>query len=173
MSIKKTKINDTIREYLLEEGLLGKKISNSKSNIEFGYVFTYPPGQMGQQMSVFKPNNKDFIIIIIRMQFSKKQIAALNSLDNDKKNQFFLDLRKYFVIKEIFFRINMHNYRFEMNHQIFIKNDGIISKNSFFKGVKKIFYSFMFTNILLSEYCSGRIKSSKEGTSSFDFSLYS
>ena len=173
MSANKNQIKELIREYLLDEGLLREKISNSKSNMEFGYVFSFPPGARGQRMSVFKPNNKDFIVIIIRTQLSKKHVAALNSLEDDKKFQFFADLRKFFIIKEVFFQIDVQNYRYEINHQIFLKKDGSVSKNSFFKSIKHIFYCFMYSNLILSEYCSEKIKSSKEPTSGFDFSLYS
>ena len=172
MSIKKIKIKDLIREYLLDEGLLREKLPDPKSNFEFGYAFSYPPGQKVQNMSVLKPKNKGFLIIIIRTQLSKQHITALNSLKDDKKHQFFQDLRKYFIVKEVFFRIDPQNYRYEINNQMFLKNDGSISKNSFFKNCKQLFYCFMYANIILSEYCSGKIKPSKEPTSGFDFSLY-
>ena len=96
----------------------------------------------------------------------------MNSLKDDKKLQFFHELRKFFIAKEVFFRIDLQNYAYEINNQIFLKKDGSISKNSFYKTVKQLFYCFMYANLLLSDYISGKVKIS-EGTPSFDFSLYS
>jgi hypothetical protein len=173
MSEKKIKIKSLIRKYLLDEGLLRENLPDPKSQFDFGYIFSFPPGQQVQRMSVFKPKNKNFIIIIIRTQISKQHIEALNSLKDNKKMQFFEDLRKFFIIKEIFFRIDVQNYRYEINDQLFLKKDGSVSRNSFFKSIRRIFYNYMYSNIILSDYCSGKIKSSKELPSSFDFSLYS
>ena len=66
MSAKKVKIKVLIREYLLDEGLLRENLPDPKSTLEFGYAFSYPPGQNVQNMSVWKAKNKDFIIIVIR-----------------------------------------------------------------------------------------------------------
>jgi len=172
MSEKKNITKDLIREYLLDEGLLREKLPDPQASLEFGYAFSFPPGQNVQNMSVFKPKNKDFIIIIIRTQISKQHIEALNSLKDNKKNQFFEDIRKFFIAKEVFFRIDPQNYRYEINHRIFLKKDGTISKNKFFNNIKQLFYCFMYANIMLNEYCAGKVKSSM-GTPSFDFSLYS
>ena len=48
--MSESKIETTIREYLLEEGLLRKKIQDSK--LEFGFQFVFPPGQRGHIMAV-------------------------------------------------------------------------------------------------------------------------
>lgn len=173
MSIKKSKIEHLIHEFLLDEGLLREKISDPDSKLDFGLIFSFPPGPKGQRMSVFKLKNRAFIIISIQTQFSKSHINALNSLKDNKKSQFFIDLRKYFLHKEVFFRIDDKNYKYEINDQIFITNDGLISKNSFFKRIRKIFYCFITSNMILGEYCMGKEISSKNLGSNFDFSLYS
>ena len=173
MSEKKIKIKGLIQKYLLDEGLLRENLPDPKSQFEFGYIFSFPPGNQGQRMSVFKPKNKNFIVIILSTQISKQHINALNSLKDEEKMQYFEHLRKFFVIKQVFFRIDIQNYRYEINDQIFLKRDGSVSRNSFFKSIRKIFYNFMYSNIILSDYCSGKIKSSKVTPSGYDFSLYS
>ena len=85
------KIESTIRDYLLEEGLLRKKIKDPK--LEFGFQFAFPPGQGGHIMAVFKPKNKNLIIISSGTQISDQHINALNLLKNDKKLHYFMDLR--------------------------------------------------------------------------------
>ena len=169
------KIKSLIRDYLLEEGLLRKKIKDPK--LEFGFQFTFPPGQGGHVMAIFKPKNKDLIIISSGTQISDQHIDALNLLKNDKKLHYFIDLRKFFLLKDVFFRIDVNHYRYEISDQKFLKEDKTISKNSIFKSIRKVFNCAAYSNIILQQYCSGKIREedldkSKEFTES-DFSLYS
>ncbi|GAH01554.1 unnamed protein product, partial [marine sediment metagenome] len=48
-----------------------------------------------------------------------------------------------------------------------------ISKDTLFKGIQKVFYCYVFSHILLEEYCSGKDISSSKFGSEFDLSLYS
>ena len=173
MSIKKSKLEHLIQEYLIDEGLLKERSPDPKSELDFGFIFTFPPGPNSQKMSVFKPKNKSYVIIAIRTEISKSQINALNSLKGNKVFQFFSDLRKFLLIKEVYFRIHTKNYRFEIHEQFFPDRDEYISKNSFYKGIQKVYYCFFYSSILLSEYCSGKEISSKTFGPDFDLSLYS
>jgi hypothetical protein len=169
------KIKSLIRDYLLEEGLLRKKIKDPK--LDFGFQFAFPPGQEGHIMAVFKPKKKDLIIISSGTQISDQHITALNSLKNDKKLYYFMDLRKFFLLKDVFFRIDVNHYRYEISDQKFLKEDGTLSKNSIFKSIRKVFNCAAYSNLLLAQYCSGKIKEedfdkSKDFAES-DFSLYS
>jgi len=172
MSIKKSKIENLIQEYLLEDGLLRERLPDPKSKLDFGFTFTFPPGPKSQKMSTFKPKNKNFIIISIRTQISKPQINALNSQKGDKKMQFFIDLRKFLLIKEVFFRIDIPNYEYSINDQLYLNNDGTVSKDYFFQTIRKILYCFVYSNIILGEYCSGKEIQAKKFGSGFDLSLY-
>jgi hypothetical protein len=169
-------IKDLIQEYLLEEGLLRKKILDPK--IDFGFQFVFPPGQESHIMAAFKPKDKDLIIISSGTQISEHHKNALNSLKNNRKMQFFLDLRKYFLLKDVFFRIDVQNYRFEISSQQFIEKESPnISKNSFFNSIHRVFNCAAFSNLLLGQYCSEDIKDedfykSKDFTGT-GFSLYS
>jgi hypothetical protein len=88
-----------------------------------------------------------------------------------------MDLRKFFLLKDVFFRIDANHYRYEISDQKFLKEDRIISKNSLFKSVRKVFNCAAYSNIILAQYCSGKITEedfdkSKDFTDT-DFSLYS
>ena len=173
---EESEIKKLIQEYLLDEGILREKVNDPK--IEFGFRFTFPPGPIGKIMFVIKPKNKDLIIITIGTQISDPHINALNSLDDNKKMQFFVELRKFFLLKDVYFRINIENHRYEISDQIFFKEDGSVSKNAFFKSVRRVFNSAAYSNIILEEFCSGKIKPEdfrkpEEFTSGSDFSLYS
>ncbi|MBA7546767.1 hypothetical protein ES705_39164 [subsurface metagenome] len=182
MSNKESKIKSLIQEYLLDEGLLREKISNPK--LDFGFQFIFPPGRdpmkrpIGRNMVVIKPKDKNLIIISLGTQISKPHVDALNSLKEDRKMQFFWDLRKFFLAKDLFYRIDIQNYRYEISDQIFLKDNGTVSKNKFFKSIRRVFDGSAYSNIILGEYCFGKIKPEdfmkpKDFASGSDFSLYS
>ena len=182
MSTKESKIKHLIREYLLNEGLLREQINDSK--LDFGFQFVFPPikdpagRQLGRNMVVIRPKNKDFVIISLVIQISPPHIDALNSLKENRKTKFFMDLRKYFLMKDLFYRLDLQNYRYQISDQIFLKEDGTISKNSFFNSIRHVFDGAAYSNIMLGEYCIGKIKpedfmKSKDFTPDSDFSLYS
>ncbi|MHA1235598.1 MAG: DUF2299 family protein [Promethearchaeota archaeon] len=176
MTDKANNIKSLIQDYLLDEGLLRNKIPINDKKLEFGFQFVFPPGPIAQKMVVINPKNKDLIIISNPIQISPPQVEALNSLEDNGKIFFFMAIRKFFLIKDVFFRIDTQKFRYEISDQIFLKRDGTISKNSFFKSVRKVFTCSAYSNMLLNDYCSGKIKpeditKSKDFTS--DFSLYS
>ncbi|MFX0022412.1 MAG: DUF2299 family protein [Candidatus Hermodarchaeota archaeon] len=182
MSAKESKIKQLIQDYLLDEGLLREKISDPK--LDFGFRFIFPPGtdplgrQVGRSMVVFQPKDKNLIIVSLGIQISEPHVKALDSLENNKKLNFFMDLRKSFLLKDVFFRIDIKNNRFEIIDQYFLDKNELFSKNSFFKTVRKVFNCAAYSNIILSEYCAGKIKpedflKSKDFDSDSNFSLYS
>lgn len=176
MSIKESKIKILIRGFLSEESLLRKDLIDPR--IEFGFQFVFPPGQESHIMATYKPKNKDLLIVSIGTQIADPHVEALNSLENEKRNQFFMDLRKFFLSRDVFYRINVQKYRYEISDQIFIESNESVSKNLFFKSVQKIFNSAVYSNIILGEYCLGKITAEdftkiKEFSSGPNFSLYS
>jgi len=173
MSKKEPRTKELIREYLLNEGLLREKLPDPQSKLEFGFIFSFPPGQETQRMSVFKPKDKNFIIIILRTQISESHVNSLKTGKNDKISSFLSDLRKYFIIKEVYFRIDIQNFRYEISDQLYLEKSGYISKNLFFNSIRKLFYSYMYSNIILEEKLSGKLKISDKNISKFDLSLYS
>ena len=120
----------------------------------------------------------NLIIISLGTQISKPHIDALNSLKQERKMGFFIDLRKFFLLKDVFFRIDMQNFRYEISDQIFIKADGTLSKNTFYKVIRKVYNAAAYSNMILGDYCSGKVKpedlsKDKDFSSGTDFSLYS
>ena len=171
-----SKIKSLIRDYLLDEGILREKLKDPK--IEFGFQFIFPPSSASKIMFVIKPLNKEFIIISIGTQISELHIQALNTLDINKKMEFFIELKKFFLLKDVYFRISIDNYRYEISDQVFLKRNKTISKNQFYKSIRKVFTSEAYSNIILEEYCSGKIKpedinKTQEFSSGSEFSLYS
>ncbi|MFW9771628.1 MAG: DUF2299 family protein [Candidatus Thorarchaeota archaeon] len=176
MAVEESKIKYLIREYLLEEGLLRQNLPDSEQKLEFGFRFVFPPTPIGQNMIALKPKNKNLIVISNPIQISPEHVTALNALKTNKKMRFFMDLRKFFLVKDVFFRIDIQNYRYEISDQIFLNDDNLISKNDFFKSIRKVFTCSAYSNMILNEYCSSTMKpedfpKSKDFNS--NFSLYS
>ena len=155
MSAKESLTKRMVRKYLLDEELLRKKASDDR--FEFGFQFVYPPSTKAFPMSVVKPKGKDFIVISIGIQMSKQRIDALNSLKNDKKQEFFTELKKFLIIKNVFFGIDAKNLRYEISEQIFLKENGKVSKSTFYRDVRTIFNCAAYTNIIFEQYCSGKV----------------
>ena len=169
MSDAKDKVKDLIQDYLLDEGILREKLKNPK--LEFGFLISFPPGlNNGHKLNVFMPKGKDFIIISLGTQINQEHVNALNSL-GEKKAIFFLNLRKLFLSKDVFFRIDAQNNRYEISDQIFLKQNNAISKNSLFKGIRRVFNIAMYANTILQEFCMGKV-SQEDLDSGSNFSLY-
>jgi hypothetical protein len=182
MSEKENKIKYLILEYLSDENLQPNKISDTK--LEFGFQFIYPPGRdplgrpIGKGMVVFMPKNKDLLIISVGTQISLPHVEALDSLETPKKMQFFMDIRKHFLLKDVLYRIDIQNHRFEISDQIFLSKNKFIPKNTFFKSIRRVFDAMVYGNMILSEYCSGKIKiedlmKNKDFDPASDYTLYS
>ena len=170
MSVKENLTKRIIRKYLSDEDLLTKEVSDPR--FEFGFQFGYPPSSKAYPMSVVKPKKKDFVVISIGIQMSNQRINALNSLKDNKKQDFFTYLKKFFIVKNVFFGIDAQNFRYEISEQIFLNENGKVSKNSLFKAIRTIFNCAAFSNIIFEQYCSGKVTEEFTGLEGKDFSLY-
>lgn len=170
MPNRNSDVETLIHDYLSAESMLKEKLSTP--NIDFGFTFSFPPGAKGQNMSVFKPKNRNFINIVIKVKLSKTYIDAINKLKENMQLEIFTNIRKYFINKEVYFRIDKKSYIIEIIEQQFFDKDEYIPINDFFKSIQKIYYCYLFSNLLLDDYCSGKEPSLKKH-SNFDYSLYS
>lgn len=171
MSIKKLNLKNLIQEYLLEESISFEKLESP--DFDFGFAVSFPPGPQSQKLSVYKVNARNCLYITIRSQISDKNIKTLNSFKDNKKFQIFNYLRKYFIIKEVYFKIDIQNSIIEINEQIYPNIDGIIPKDTLFKTLQKVFYCYLYSHILIEEFCLGKEISPTKFGPQFDLSLYS
>ena len=88
MPSDKNNVENLLREYLLEEGILKDRIDSVE--FDFGFIISFPPGPKSQNLSIYKPKNMNGIFIAIRFQISKEKAEILNSLKDNKKLQFFI-----------------------------------------------------------------------------------
>lgn len=156
MANKEKNIKNLISEYLLEEGLLREKVKDPR--FEFGFRFIFPKAkdasgrEIGRNMLVIKPNKKELIEISCATQISPIHIKALNSLKNNEKQQFYRELKKILFLQDMFFNIDMKNNRYVIIDNIFLESDNVLSKNEFFKSIRKIYSCTMHSIILLEEF---------------------
>ncbi|MFX0009251.1 MAG: DUF2299 family protein [Candidatus Hermodarchaeota archaeon] len=157
MSIISTNIEKLIKEYLLEEGILKERLNNP--NFDFGFIFSFPPGGIRtQNMSIYKPKDRNSIFITIRYQIAEEKVKILSSLKEDQKLLVLEDLRKLFLIKEVLYAIDIQKMIVEIHEQFYPQKDGIIPKDVIFKKMLTVFYSYIYSNILIDERCKGKDK---------------
>lgn len=152
---KSKKAEELLVRYLDEEDLLTKKVSDTK--IEFGYIFKFPPGQQRQSMQVINPMKSDYVVISLGIQIPDVFIQALNAIEPNKKIQFYIDVRKFLFEQNFLFRFELALNRFHISDQIYFKEGGTISKDKFFKSVRKIYNASQYCTLLLEEYCMDKI----------------
>jgi hypothetical protein len=163
MSSVKNSVEESLHEYFFEAGILKDRINSPE--FDFGFIISFPPGPKSQNLSVYKPKNRSGLFITIRFQISQEKAEILKSLKDNKTEQFFTELRKYLLIREVFFKINPQNLIVEIHEQIFPDKEGFISKNSLFKLIQKVFYCYVFSNLLLEKYLNEKKTGYKNGTS--------
>jgi hypothetical protein len=152
---QKNNLENSIQEILLDGEILREKLEGP--NYEFGFICSYPPGRIGQKISIFKPKQKNSLYIIIRFQISEDRIALIKSIRNRRGYQVFIEIQKFLLKKEMAFKIDADKFRFEIFEEIFIEKDDSIPVDLIFKGFQRVFYGNLYTNILIDEYCN-RVK---------------
>lgn len=146
-------INRILREYLLEEELMRGKINDP--NLEFGYKFVFPGGmdpqgrQRGRDFTVIQPKGKNVIELRSGTMISPEHVKKLG----DKKKHFYAALHKYLLSKNFLFQLDAKQNRYALIDVYFLNLGGTISKNTFFKMVRKIFTSTIYSVVLLQEFC--------------------
>lgn len=152
---KTKKVEDLLVRYLKEENVLRKKITNP--NYEFGYTFGFPPGQQQHPLQVVMPKGKDYIAISLGVQIQDVFIKALDAIKPQKKIQFYNDVRKFLLQHNFLFRFELALNRYQIIDQIFLEEGKEISKDRFFKSIRKIYNSSLYCHILMEEYCIDKL----------------
>ena len=152
MSSKETKIKTLIREYLLDEGILRENIKDPR--LEFGFKFEYPPGKnplgkpIGNPFTVVSLKKKNRLDISINVGIDPKTAKMLES----RKTELFNDLKKLFLSMHVMFNIDVNNYRFNLIDVIYLNNNKLISKNTFYKSVRLLHDAAIHSFIIIGEY---------------------
>ncbi len=152
MSSKETKIKALIQEYLLDEGILRENIKDPK--LEFGFKFEYPPGKdpsgkpIGKPFTVAKLKKKDRLDISINVGIDPKTAKMLEP----RKTELFNDLKKLFLSMHVISNINAINYRYNLIDIIYLDDNNLVSKNTFYKSVRLLHDAAIHSFIIIGEY---------------------
>ena len=148
-------VEEIIRNWCQDEGIFRikhkgdelAKINQFIFDLDFPYNHPRPV-----RIQVFVPKGKDFVVILCSTKISTNHI---NILKNNKKvvQQFineFID-RMYLIQVEFNLRnAKTHPDAWALSTRIFF--DGL-SKNEFYKGIKKVYNSHMIGNFILNKAC--------------------
>ncbi|TFG25336.1 MAG: DUF2299 domain-containing protein [Promethearchaeota archaeon] len=155
MSSKESKIKTVIREYLLDEGILRENIKDPR--LEFGFKFEFPPGKdpsgrpIGKPFTVAKLKKKDRLDISINIGIDPKTVKMLES----RKTELFNDLKKLFLSMHVMYSIDVNNNRYNLIDIIYLDNNNLISKNTFYKSVRILHDAAIHSFIIIGEYVKG------------------
>jgi len=158
MSEPKSKLKSIIREYLSETEL---KETLHDPKLDLGFRFIFPKGKnpqgrpLGRPFTVVKTKNKSFLDISSPVTISEEHIKILNSMKKVAKDKFFRKLTKTFLLKEVFFNFDLKNNRYVIIDNIFFNKNKVISKNTFYKSIKKVLGCVIFSILELQDFCSG------------------
>ncbi|MHA1310086.1 MAG: DUF2299 family protein [Candidatus Helarchaeota archaeon] len=169
-------IEETIRTWCQDEGIYRIKHKGdelAKRNLfifDIDYPYNHPHPV---RMQVFVPKGKDFVVILCSTKISPIHINALKS--NNKIVQNFIDkfLDKMYLLQVDYNLRSNKNYpdAWAISDRIFF--DGL-TKNEFYKTIKKIFNAQMYANLILNKACmfakGNDIK--KISNKSFDIPFY-
>jgi hypothetical protein len=129
-------LEETIKNWLLDEGFLREK--KFDENADFHFIVEFPKDNI---MDVVKPKGKDCIVVACATQVSPEHINLMNQADQKTQKSFILDLNfglnKFLVDYEL--QINQSILQqFIITDQIF--EDGL-TKNEFIRTLKRVFKS--------------------------------
>ena len=152
MAQKKSGLEKFVRDLLKDSEILGENLIAPE--FDFGFICLYPPGPKTHKISLYKPKNGNSLIMVIRFQISENRISKLR---DNQGFEVFNEIKKFLLMKEMFFKIDLQKFIIEIYEQIYLENlpsEDIIPKEILFEGFQKVFYGYLYSNILVDEYSS-------------------
>ncbi len=129
-------IEETIKNWLLDEGFLREK--KYDENADFHFIVEFPKDNI---MDVVKPKGKDCVVVACATQVSPEHLNLMSQSELKTQKSFILDLNmglnKFLVDYELQINQNLLQ-QFIITDQIF--EDGL-TKNEFIKTLKRVFKS--------------------------------
>jgi hypothetical protein len=142
-----------IIDFCTEQGILRDKLPVNP-NIEFAYNIEYPPMQKQPKiLVVLQPRGKRFISMQIATQVSPEHIKLLEENGPNLKLGFFESIKRYLVMNNLLFNIDLENNRFLISDEIF---EDALTCDFFYRTIRKVFNSCFFTNLILMDILQGK-----------------
>ena len=175
-------IKTLVYETLIEENLSHEESNLIESEVDFAINFEYPPTTSlhpdteAKTMVILKPKLKNVFILSIAVQVSEEHALLLRSIDHNALDSYFLNLRKYFLLKDVFYDFP-EELKYEINDKIYIDQEKNNLKQTLLESMRRIYNCYIYSNVLLTEMLlttsnRNEVKKSKDFSSRLDYSLY-
>ncbi len=169
MPSEKSELEETIRDFAIDEGVLGKKLPPN-IKLEFGYELNYPPRTpKPMRIMVVKPIESRAISIQVATQIAPQHIEAITKNDSKGLMKFLSFFKKYMLTQNLLYNIDPKNARYIILENIY--PDGL-TENKFFIAIRKVFNAAVLMNMTISEMMIGLINGDKDSKNfeNLDFS---
>lgn len=154
MPTNRSALEEKIRDYAIDEGILGKKVPENPK-LEFGYELNYPPrSPKPMRIMVIKPKETKAISIQIATQIAKPHVEAITKKDVNGIMKFFMMFKKYMLTQNLLYNLDPKNARYIILENIF--PDGI-TENAFYIAIRKVFNAAVLMNMTVNEIMGGSI----------------
>ncbi|GAB4306193.1 MAG: hypothetical protein Kow0069_02710 [Promethearchaeota archaeon] len=161
------RIIEQVREYAIEEGILGRKHPKNP-NLDATYELHYPPNSPHpQRIMLLFPKDQNFFIIQMGVQVSPVHAKAFRALEGSEQAKFFSKLKREFHKLNALFSLDPKNLRW-MLQEVIYEEGSDVSKNFFFERLRRVFNCAMFANTLLNEVCLPKMGSAGQDASVTD-----
>lgn len=158
MNMGDSKLKSLIEEYL-SDAELKETIHDPK--LDLGFRFVFPKGKtpqgrsIGRPFTVIKAKDKNVLEISSQITISAEHIEKFKAMEKGSKEKFFKNLIKIFLLKEVFYSVDFNHNRYMVVDNIFLSSGEVISKNTFFNSIRKVFGCVMYSITELQDFCSG------------------
>ena len=149
-----SKLEETIRDYAIDEGILGKKLSDNPK-LDFSYTINFPPNNpKPMKLMILKPKDRKAIIIQSNIQIRKEHVDAINKKDPLGLKKFFIIFQKYMLTKNMLYNIDLKKFRYSIIETIY--PDGL-TEQFFYTTIRAVFNTSVFMNMTLMDFIMGAI----------------
>lgn len=148
----RTPLEEKIRDYAIDEGILGKKLPNNP-RIDFAYEINFPPqSPKPMKLLVIKPKDAKPISIQAPTRIAPNHMNILKQQGDQSLLKFFTILKKYVLNQNLLYNIAVKDARYIILDNIY--PDGL-TEDRFYLSIRKVFNTAVFMNVTLNEIVAG------------------
>ncbi len=158
MPTSRSALEEKIKDFAIDEGILGKKVPENPK-LEFGYELNYPPrSPKPMRIMVIKPKETKAISIQIATQIAKPHVEAIKKKDSNGLMKFFMMFKKYMLTQNLLYNLDPKNARYIILENVY--PDGL-TENAFYFAIRKVFNAAVLMNMTVNEMIAGVIPKNK------------
>ncbi|HMF32415.1 MAG TPA: DUF2299 family protein [Candidatus Lokiarchaeia archaeon] len=145
-------IVSTLKDWSIEEGVMSIKLPDDP-NLAYGFELKFPPNAPAQKkLQLLGPVGKDFLILQLGTQMAPEHVEIFQNSPVEKQVKFFSKMKKFFYAQNLLFNVDAQNFRWAIIDQIYY---GSLTKNLFFRTLRRVFYGSLYVDDILGEIILG------------------